>query len=86
MLLNATRRKISDETWKKLVSFLDEHSPGLLTQTNKTSLKRTLSEYEFDAEMLAMADEGDFRAVFPKEWSGKKRKLLLRAFTTIQGE
>lgn len=74
---NSTRQiKMSDNTWRKLLSYFDKHSSGLLNDTEKTSLKRTLSDYEFDAEMLAMADERDFQAAFTKEWSSKKRKIF----------
>lgn len=76
---------MSDETWEKFISYFDKHTSVALNETERVSLKRRLAEYEFDSEMLAMADEGDIRAIFPSEWSGKKRKILLHAFTYIQG-
>lgn len=72
---------MSDNIWRKLLSYFDTCSSVSLNETEKVGLKRSLSQYKIDSEMLAVADEGDFQAVFPQEWSGKKRNYYFMPST-----
>ena len=44
-----------------------------------------LFSFEFDTELLEMADDDDFRQVIPQEFSLEKKMLLLKASKNIRG-
>lgn len=79
---------MSEVVFDQLISWFQTSAlkPAHLSENEKQSLKRKLSEYDFDEEMLEMADESDFRAVFPSDWTGKRLKFLLKAFHHTQSE
>lgn len=69
----------------KILSWLESRFTSLLTEDEICKLQQSLFSFEFDSEMLEMADDDDFRQVIPQEFTLKKKMLLLKAFKNIRG-
>ena len=57
------------------------HESVTVTVTHRPNL----FGFEFDTELLEMADDDDFRQVIPQEFSQEKKMLLLKASKNIRG-
>lgn len=57
----------------KIKSWLESRFTSLLTEDEICSLQQNLFTFEFDSEMLEMADDDDFRQVIPQEFTLKKK-------------
>ena len=57
----------------KIKSWLESRFTSLLTEDEICSLQQNLFSFEFDSEMLEMADDDDFRQVIPQEFTLKKK-------------
>lgn len=69
----------------KILSWLESRFTSLLTEDEICNLRQNLFSFEFDSEMLEMADDDDFRQVIPQEFSLEKKMLLLKASKNIRG-
>ena len=54
-----------------------------VTVTVTVTHRPNLFGFEFDTELLEMADDDDFRQVIPQEFSQEKKMLLLKASVVI---
>lgn len=62
------------------MSWLESRFTSLLTEDEICKLQQNLFSFEFDSEMLEMADDDDFRQVIPQEFTLKKKNVALKGF------
>lgn len=62
------------------MSWLESRFTSLLTEDEICKLQQNLFSFEFDSEMLEMADDDDFRQVIPQEFTLKKKSVALKGF------
>ena len=64
----------------KILSWLKSRFTSLLTEDEICNLRQNLFSFEFDSEMLEMADDDDFRQVIQQQFSLKKKDVAIKGF------
>ena len=64
----------------KILSWLESRFTSSLTEDEICNLRQNLFSFEFDSEMLEMADDDDFRQVIQQEFSLKKKDVAIKGF------
>ena len=64
----------------KILSWLESRFTSLLTEDEICNLRQNLFSFEFDSEMLEMADDDDFRQVIQQQLSLKKKDVAIKGF------
>ena len=64
----------------KILSWLESRFTSLLTEDEICNLRQNLFSFEFDSEMLEMADDDDFCQVIQQEFSLKKKDVAIKGF------